>query len=102
MLRISHTRPSRAHQNQPVAPVRDNPKGYGLVGGDPTCWARPSRLMEQARRQTLQVVSLLRSFLAASVRKVLHAGVLLVVNGLATSPARQGHSVGESTTEVLR
>lgn len=94
--KFSHLRSSGAHE------VRDHGKGDGLVGRDPTCRVRPGCLVEQVRRQTLQVIRLLRSFLAAPVRKVLHAGVLLVVvNGFVTPPAVQGHSVKESTTEPI-
>jgi hypothetical protein len=51
--------------------MRDNREGRGLAGSDPARWARPSRLMEQMRRQALQMVHVGEADLLASVRRML-------------------------------
>lgn len=58
--------------------MRDNREGQGLVGSDPTCWERPSPLVEQMRRQALQVIRVGVTYLPAPVRRMLDTGELLV------------------------
>jgi hypothetical protein len=57
--------PSRLHDW--YSGPRDNPEGHRLAGSDPACWARPSRLMEQVRRQAFQVIGVWLAHLAPSI-----------------------------------